>query len=139
MTEDEIGQFVAGFVSGVGSFFVTARPAYARHKAVLHVVCGFSVKVQAEDRELLELLRDALGVSAALHDLPRGQAMLMVRKASDLTEGVIPFFDRYPLRGRQRDSYAVWREVVHLVERGAHLTPAGAAEIEALKARGPRR
>ena len=61
--------------------------------------------------------------------------MLMIRKLSDLTGRVIPFFETYHLRGRQREGYELWKQVVQLMANGDHLTAAGLQTIQQVKAR----
>ncbi len=133
-TDEALHHFIAGFVSGEGSFFITARRAISRRKPTLQVVCGFSIKLRGDDRELIESIHTALGLDCTIHDRGNGAVMLIVRKLSDLTERVIPFFDRYPLRGHKREDYELWRKVVSMVECGEHLTPEGANTILEIKA-----
>jgi len=129
------GQFVAGFISGEGSFFVSTQRSPA-HELGVSVTCGFSLKVRAADRELAELVWQAFDGAGRLYEVrSRGAAiMLMIRKLSDLTERVIPFFEDYPLRGQQRETYTLWKSAVQLLDRGAHLTPAGLEALMAIKA-----
>lgn len=59
--------------------------------------------------------------------------MYAVRSTHELKTYVIPFFGRYPLRGRKRKNFELWREAVHLISRGEHHSPAGLARIVDLK------
>ncbi len=147
MNEAE-GHFVAGFISGEGSFFVSMQRSPA-HELGVSVTCGFSLKVQAADRELADLVQRAFDGAGSLYEIPppRSRAVtgeadqrtvvvtLLIRKLSDLTGRVIPFFDSYPLRGQQRETYDLWKSVVQLLARGGHLTPAGLETVMAIKAR----
>ncbi len=144
---EAFNHFVAGFVSGEGSFFVSTRSSSA-HKLGIAVTCGFSIKVRVDDRELIDLVWRALGFAGSVYEIQaeryryaddepikRNDAvMLMARKRTDLTERVIPFFDTYPLRGRKRESYELWKDVVQMMERGEHVTQAGLETIMEIKA-----
>jgi len=145
---ESVNHFIAGYVSGEGSFFVSLQ-RNAAYKTNTQVVCGFSIKVRADDRELIDLIWQALDFAGNVHEISaeryryeydagirRNDAvMYIVRKRSDLLDHVIPFFDTYPLRGRKRENYELWKQVLDLVERGAHLTPEGLGEIVEIKVR----
>lgn len=60
--------------------------------------------------------------------------LLIVRKLDELTNNIIPFFDKYPLHGQKRRNYEIWRQVVTMMERGEHRTAEGLEKILALKA-----
>jgi len=147
-TSEAFKHFIAGFVSGEGSFFVSLQRNTA-YKTNTQVVCGFSIKVRADDRELIDLIWQAFDFAGNVHEINAARyhydydagirrndaVMYIVRKRSDLAYRIIPFFDAYPLRGRKRDNYELWKQVVELVERGAHLTPEGLGEIVEIKVR----
>ena len=59
--------------------------------------------------------------------------MLIARSNKELTENVIPFFDRYELRGNKRQNYDLWKTAVGMMAQGAHLTPHGLSQIIAIK------
>ncbi len=146
--DEALNHFIAGFVSGEGSFFITAHRTISRRKPSLQVVCGFSLKLRDDDRELVEIIREALGLNCAIHEIKsdhyhytydehikrKDAVMLIVRRLSDLTEHVLPFFDRYSLRGCKRKNYELWRRAVIMVEHREHLTLAGMDEILGIKA-----
>ena len=146
-TDESFKHFIAGFVSGEGSFFVSLQRNSA-YKVNTQVVCGFSIKVRADDRELIDLIWQAFDFAGNVHEVSaeryryeydagihRNDAvMYIVRKRSDLLERIIPFFDTYSLHGRKRENYELWKQVVYMVEQGAHLTPEGLAEIVEIKA-----
>jgi len=60
--------------------------------------------------------------------------MLLVRDLGELTSYVIPFFDRYHLRGQKHRNYEIWKQIVKMVEQGDHLTLEGLEKVVALKA-----
>ncbi len=145
---EALNHFIAGFVSGEGSFFVSLQRNTA-YRTNTQVVCGFSIKVRADDRELIDLIWQAFDFVGNVHEISaeryqyaydatvhRNDAvMFIVRKRRELLDQIIPFFDTYPLRGRKRENYELWKQVVYLVEQGKHLTPEGSEEIIEIKAR----
>ncbi len=141
--DDSFGNFISGFVSGEGSFYVSART-----QPRPQVQCGFSIRVRADDRELIESIWRAMDFPGEVYDVPtqryrydwdsvkrRDAVMLLARRIGDLANRVVPFFDRYPLRGRKRYNYELWKQAVELVERGEHLTADGMEKILAIKAK----
>ena len=133
--DEALKHFIAGLVSGEGSFFVSLQRNTA-YKTRTQVVCGFSIKVRADDRELIDLIGQALDLAGNVLESGSGTTVTFsVRKQRDLLERIIPFFDAYPLRGRKRENYELWKQVVHQVAAGAHLTPEGLGEIVEIKMR----
>lgn len=59
--DDNFKYFVAGFVTGEGSFFITA------YSGTWQVVCGFAVKVRADDYQLLRQVWQTLDFPGNLH------------------------------------------------------------------------
>ena len=133
MTDDEaVSHFIAGYVSGGGSFYISAPKTSAGQ-----LQCGFSLKVRDDDRELVEAVWQALAGVGRLYPLAarRGAAVtLMIRRLGELVNTVIPFFDRYPLRGRQRANYDLWKQAVLMMWNDEHLTHEGQAAILEIKA-----
>ncbi len=129
---EALNHFVAGLVSGEGSFFISVQTSRA-YAAGHQIVCGFALRVREADHDLVAMAQRALGPVGRVYR--RGGAMtLLVRKVGDLTEGVIPFFDRYPLRGQQQVKFALWKQAVQLVAQRQHVTRTGQAAIMAIKA-----
>ena len=143
MTDAEaLNHFIAGYVSGEGSFYISAPKTSAGQ-----LQCGFSLKVRDDDRELIELVWQALGMVGRLYapEANRYQddgavvnrqstITLMIRRLSELVNNVIPFFDLYALRGKQQANYALWKQAVLMMWADEHLTEAGQAAILEIRA-----
>ncbi len=63
----------------------------------------------------------------------RWRLLLEVIKPRDIAERVLPFFERFPLRGAKVADLAVFAEITHLVRAGRHLQPAGLIDILQLR------
>jgi len=57
-----------------------------------------------------------------------------VSKLSDLTEKIIPFFDKYPIRGVKALDFADFKAVAELMLNKEHLTESGLKKIQKIKA-----
>jgi hypothetical protein len=130
--DEAANHFVAGLVSGEGSFFISVQTSRA-YAAGHQIICGFALQVREADQDLVVMAQRALGSIGRVYR--RGGAItLLVRKLDDLTHVVIPFFDRYPLHGQQRVKYGLWKQAVELTAQRQHVTRTGQAAIMAIKA-----
>lgn len=143
MTDDEaLNHFIAGYISGEGSFYISAPKTSAGQ-----LQCGFSLKVRNDDRELVEMVRRALDMAGRIYSIEskryqyerdtvkRHDAVtLMIRRLSELVNTVIPFFDLYPLRGKKRVNYELWKRAVLMMWNDEHLTREGMAAILEIRA-----
>jgi hypothetical protein len=58
---------------------------------------------------------------------------LTVVKYSDITNLIIPFFEKYPVLGVKQKDFADWCKVANLMKEGSHLTEEGLKLIQSLK------
>jgi hypothetical protein len=56
-----------------------------------------------------------------------------VKKLSDITDKIIPFFKKYPLQGVKKQNFEDFCKVASLIKSGAHLTKSGLDEIRKIK------
>lgn len=57
----------------------------------------------------------------------------MVTKLSDITEKIIPFFEKYPLQGLKKLDYLDFKRVAELMQTKSHLTKEGSEQIREIK------
>ena len=57
-----------------------------------------------------------------------------VSKFADISEKIIPFFKKYPIRGVKALDFADWCKVAELMKDKKHLTAEGLEEIKQIKA-----
>ena len=60
--------------------------------------------------------------------------IFVVRKLSDITNIIIPFFDKYPIFGVKAKDFEDFKKVAELMKNKAHLTPEGLEKIRLIKA-----
>jgi hypothetical protein len=58
---------------------------------------------------------------------------LTVVKYSDITNLIIPFFEKYPVLGVKQKDFSDWCKVAKLMKEGSHLTEEGLKLIQSLK------
>jgi hypothetical protein len=126
----DLGNWVAGFVDGEGSFNVPIRRERDRGLP-WRVSLSFNVSQIGEEAPLL--LRSVFGVGTVRG---RGDGVFYyeVTKPIDLKERAFPFFDRFVLRTPKRKDLEVFRAITELVLSGRHLSAAGIEEALVLRA-----
>ena len=127
----DLGNWVAGFVDGEGSFNIPIRRERDRG---LPFRVSLSFNVSQIGPELPQLLAEVFEVGT-VRGRGDGVFYFEVTKPSDLEERVFPFFDRFELRSPKRNDLATFRQITQLVQQGQHLSRRGIEAILAL--RGP--
>ena len=125
----DLGNWVAGFVDGEGSFNVPIRRERDRG---LPWRVSLSFNVSQIGRELPELLRSVFGVGT-VRDRGDGVHYFEVARPRELFERVFPFFEQFQLRSPKQGDLAVFREITELVLSGRHLSTEGIGDILILR------
>jgi hypothetical protein len=101
----------------------------------------FYLKLQAEDKELLDDLRNVLGCGKVYIQRDRRPNHSLcfrfeVGSKDDLQGKTIPFFRKYPLRSpsKQRD-FNAFCEAMPIVSAGTHFTEEGIERLMSIKQR----
>jgi hypothetical protein len=126
----EIGYYLAGFSDGEGSFnfSLTRRPDY---QIPWKVTVSFNVS--QKDQVILALFKRYLGCGT-LRGRPDGVWYYEVRNLNSVVESVIPFFERFPfLSAKKKRDFAKFKQIVALMQSGAHLTKSGIRDILAIR------
>jgi hypothetical protein len=111
------GHWLAGFIDGEGSFTIM----YPRSDSP-QLYTRFQIRLRADDAEVLEEIRQAVGhgkiyryepTARALEALPGSKATaLLVIGSTAGSAALVALLDRYPLRAKKARDYAIWREAV---------------------------
>jgi len=59
---------------------------------------------------------------------------LQVTRIKDLTDIIIPFFDKYPIVGVKAKDFSDWCEIAEIIKAGEHLTEEGLEKIHIIYA-----
>lgn len=124
-------QGVAGFVDGEGCFYVKITKSNT-HKLSEVVNLSFILTQHNRDNQLMRSLIEYLGCGNVYNDSETVQ--FVVTKYNDLTDKVIPFFDRYKIVGVKFQDYLEFKKVIELMQKKAHLTSEGLDQIRKIKA-----
>jgi hypothetical protein len=109
-----LGSFLSGFALGEGSFMLVCRKR-DRQARRFRISAAFNVLQQ--DRVPLDLFQEVLACGA-LRQAGNGGWYWEVNRLSDLSDRVVPFFDRFPIVGVKAEDYRLWRSAVLLLSAG---------------------
>ena len=126
-------EWITGFVDGEGCFHVgiNDRDDMAGGAQVLP---EFTVVQYERDAKVLHALKAAFGCGVVRVN-HADRLAYRVRNHAHLLERILPFFEKHPLKTSKRVAFVKFRRVVHMMERGEHLTPDGVERIRAIAER----
>lgn len=81
----------------------------------------------------MKILITTLGCGRIELNLVRSAVYFLVTRYQDIAEKVIPFFDKYPIKGVKVSDYSDFKKVAILMSKKAHLTEQGLSEIQSIK------
>jgi hypothetical protein len=93
----------------------------------------FSIAQHSRDTELLKHFITIFGCGRIELNLSRSAVYFVVTNLQDITDKVIPFFEKYPIKGVKASDYEDFKKVGVLMTKKDHLTEKGIAEIKLIK------
>lgn len=122
--------WLAGFASGEGSFYIKIFKSKA--KLGESVILTFQITQHIRDEELLRSLVKYLDCGKVY--IRPGQAVdFKITQFEELTDKVIPFFQKYPIVGVKALDFADFLVATELIKNKAHLTFEGLEKIRLIK------
>ena len=122
-------KWLAGFTTAEGSFMVRVMD---RPNSRTQVLLRFKLTQHLRDEQLMRSLVDYLYCGRIY--VSAGSVDFIVTKFSDITNKLIPLFDKYPIQGVKYLNYLDFLKVVQLMKIGLHLTGEGVKHIRKIKA-----
>jgi hypothetical protein len=108
----EVGNYIAGFVDGEGSFNVSLKKR-DDHRAGWQIEPSFNVSQR--DRVILAFLKTTFGCGT-LRTRPDGVVYYEVRNVTMLKEKILPFFDRFQFRSAaKKRNFSIFKRIVRLL------------------------
>lgn len=130
--------WLTGFTNGEGCFYISILKS-STWKISKAVVLKFQIAQHSRDAELMKSLISTLGCGRIELNLARSTVYFLVTKYTDISDKVIPFFDKYPLffeeEGAKISDYNYFKQVSILMNKKAHLTEEGLSEIQSIKSK----
>lgn len=114
----EIGNYIAGFVDGEGSFNVSLKK---RDDYKLKWKIAASFNISQKDKVILAKIKNILGCGT-LRERADGVVYYEVTNIASLKEIIIPFFDKYGFwSSYKKSSYSVFRKIVFKMHESASI------------------
>lgn len=124
--------WLAGFVSGEACFGVYIKKS-KNSKMGHSLSLRFSISQHSRDSVLMQSLVKFLGCGQYSEWPDRSVGELRVESIKDINEKIIPFFDKYPLRGVKTLDFSDFKKVVEIANAKGHLTVDGLEQIRQIK------
>lgn len=121
-----------GFSEGEGCFFVTLAKN-SRIKTGVQVTLGFILTQHSRDLDLLKGFESYFGCGKFLLRRNSLAGDFKVSALKDLTDKIIPFFEKYPLLGTKLISFKRLCLVIDIIKEKGHLTEEGLKRIRDIK------
>lgn len=119
--------WIVGFIDGEGCFHVGISK-HSDLKSGYQVLPELTVVQHQRDIDLLYELRSVMncGVVRRNHG---DRFCWRVRSLRNLTETIIPFFEKYKLRSKKAIEFLKFKDVVLMMQKGEHLNEEGFSKI----------
>lgn len=131
LPESIIPEWLAGFVSGEGCFLIITFKSSTTNTGY-GVALRFIITQDERDIELLKLVMKYMNFGV-LAPTTRCCYQVKVTNFKDISNTLIPFFDKYTIEGSKHEEYLDFCKAADLMKNKAHLTKEGLDKIISLK------
>jgi hypothetical protein len=121
--------WLSGFVDGEPCFYVSLAKD-STYKLGWRVQLRFLISQHIRDEQLIKSLANYLDCGKVFKNSNRDLVEFVVKKFSDLSEKIIPFFDKYPLQSSKVKNLDDFKKVVELMKNKAQFTQEGIEKIK---------
>ncbi len=128
--DPRIGNYIAGFTDGEGSFIVSIKKR-KDYKNKWKITASFNIA--QKDKVILALFKKKLGCGH-LRERKDGVIYYEVHNLIALQEKIIPFFKKFGfLSSKKKNDFKFFQQIVEKIANGEHLNPQGFREIVELR------
>ena len=114
--------WITGFTDAEGCFtIIVSKLPSQKYK----ITTSFEINLHLKDSLILYKIQSFFKVGHINIRKDKHLAVYRVTKRTDLINTIIPFFQQFPLLTAKYNDYILWKDVVHLMENGAHKTEDG--------------
>ena len=130
--------YISGFVDGEGCFSISFNKNDDRLPEVRLI---FEIEVREDDEPILGEIKEVLDCGNIYHleyeryAKWRPHVKLKVSNFKDISQKVIPFFRKYPLKAKKRHDFEKFCHAAEIIKDKRHLMLEGVEEIRAIKRR----
>ncbi len=126
----DVGNYIAGFTDGEGSFNVSIKKRLD-YKESWKLTASFNVS--QKDRVILAWIKHILGCGT-LRERKDGVVYYEVTNITSLHDVIIPFFRKFGFRSAyKKNNFKIFSEIVLMMHKDEHLTKEGFHKILELR------
>ena len=123
----DLGNYLAGFTDGEGSFHVTFRK---RETSKIPWKISLCLNISQKDPVILSLFKKHLECGTLRERKHDGIWYYEVNNFNAIQNNVIPFFNRFGfLSAKKKKDFSKFKQIAKLIEKNDHLTVEGIKEI----------
>ena len=128
--------YISGFVDGEGCFSISFNKNEQRLPEVRLI---FEIEVREDDKPILCEIKEVLGcgniyrLEYERYAKWRPHVKLKVSNFNDISQKIIPFFQKYPLKAKKRHDFEKFCKAAELIKVKRHLTPEGIEQIRRIR------
>lgn len=131
------GDYVAGFIDGEGCFTIVISK-HKTKKLGLDARIHFQIEVRADDVDIIQDIQQTLQCGRIYYlSYERygwnPHVELKVSSLGEITQKLIPFLTRYPLRAKKKRSYKLFLQAVEILLKKEHLTHEGIEKLRRIR------
>ena len=123
--------WISGFVSGEGNFDAGIRKT--SNVLSYRVYLRFRISQHSKDIRLMEKIVEYFGGGKIYSYSGKSAVSLSIVDFTDITEKILPFFNKYPLIGIKLYDYLDWCKIHSLMVNRFHLKLEGIVSIRDIK------
>lgn len=125
---DEFGYYFTGLFDGEGCLVLYLRHRKINNKFFPDSRMGVQICLRYDDINVLEYIKENLGGNiynrSPVGTKDRPSYTWKLEKIKDITEKILPLFDKYPLRTKKCREYKIWRPLAtrrYVASMGGHV------------------
>jgi NADH:ubiquinone oxidoreductase subunit K len=116
-------EWIAGFSTGESNFFITVQKS--KNKKNLYVSLRFSIGQHTRDLLLLKNIVSFFNCGYVVEYKKRLICEYIVTKIDHIDTNIIPFFDKYPIKGYKYYNYLDFKNALDIIKNKEHLNSDG--------------
>lgn len=117
------GNYIAGFVDGEGCFALKFRRDIQKNvgnqkvREYFYWGAEFAIQLRSDDFKILELIKEALDCGSVNFLKKSGQVRYSVQNIKDQKEKIVPFFEKYSIRGKKGSDFELWSRGIRILSK----------------------
>jgi len=127
------GWFITGFVDAEGCFMISVRKNSYNKKGYI-VEAIFSITQHKRDLALLQQIQAYFGGIGSISKHGKDTYRYVVTSIKQISDFIIPHFDKYPLMTQKLSDYLLFNMAVNLIKNKEHLTIDGFKKVLSIRA-----